>query len=124
MNALEALTIRIATDPDSAAMLKLLSDAKLPTGDLGDGLPGVFLAADAWCSHGLGDRLVNECEAMAQSAALTQPILLTTTAADYFLKRGYTEIARDSVPAAVADLAQFRSLFPDSAWCLGKKLAG
>lgn len=151
MNALETINIRPGIDADLPVMLNLLAAAKLPTGDLGDCLPGTFLIAestwgivgiaglerlgddglmrslaiaDTWRGLGLGDRLVKECETMAHRAALKQVYLLTTTAADYFLKRGYADIARDSVPATVAGHAQFRSLCPASARCLRKELDG
>lgn len=149
MNAPDPVIVRPATGADLPALLGLLASAGLPTGDLETGLPGDFLigeaarqivgiiglerlgndgllrslaVVDAWRGRGLGERLVAECEARARRAALGRLYLLTTTAADYFLRRGYVEVPRAAVPAAVAGHAQFRSLCPASARCLRKTL--
>ena len=49
-------------------------------------------------------------------------MLLTTTAASFFAKRGYRPLARDEAPAAVRATAEFRSICPASATCMGKSL--
>ena len=72
---------------------------------------------------GLAARLVERCEADAQRRGVEAVYLLTTTAADYFRRRGYADVPRDAAPAAVAGHAQFRSLCPASAQCLAKPLA-
>ncbi|MDK9724360.1 MAG: hypothetical protein OEL88_05680 [Sterolibacteriaceae bacterium MAG5] len=46
----------------------------------------------------------------------------TTTAADCFRRLGYTDAARESVPAASAAHPQFRGLCPANAQCLAKEL--
>ena len=50
--------------------------------------------------------------------------LLTTTAEDFFVRRGYGVVGRDAAPAVVQKTTEFRSLCPDSAVCMMKHLAG
>lgn len=73
-------------------------------------------------SHGIGEQLVTRREAEARRAGLTAIYLLTTTAADYFRRRAYEDVPRETVPAVIAAHAQFRSLCPSSARCLRKAL--
>jgi N-acetylglutamate synthase-like GNAT family acetyltransferase len=44
--------------------------------------------------------------------------LLTTTAEAFFARRGFRKIARQSVPAAIGDTREFKSLCPSSAICM------
>ena len=91
---------------------------------LGDGalLRSLAVAAEQR-GAGLAARLVDWSEAAARAQGAATAYLLTTTAADYFLRRGYAEVARAEVPPAVAGHAQFRSLCPASARCLARPLA-
>jgi amino-acid N-acetyltransferase len=66
--------------------------------------------------------LATRREAAARQAGVGALYLLTTTAADYFRLRGYSDVARAAVPPAVAGHAQFRSLCPASATCLRKEM--
>lgn len=141
---------RAALAADLPAIVGLLNEAGLPTGDLADGLPGRFLVvedalgalvgvvglelsgrtgllrslavAPAWRGQAIAARLVERCEVEARAAGADELYLLTTSAADYFLRRAYAIVARDEVPAAIAQHAQFRSLCPASARCLRKTL--
>ena len=72
--------------------------------------------------QGLGEQLLERCEAEARRAGLSALYLLTTTAADYFRRRAYDDVPRETVPAAIAAHAQFRNLCPSSARCLRKAL--
>lgn len=91
---------------------------------LGDGalLRSLAVAAEQR-GAGLAARLVDWSEAAARAQGAATAYLLTTTAADYFLRRGYAEVARADVPPSVAGHAQFRSLCPASARCLARPLA-
>lgn len=142
--------IRGAKDTDLPAIVTLLDACGLPTGDLGEavltsfcvaetdgrivgvagleafgpvGLLRSLAVAEDRRGGGLAARLVDWCEAEARRQGVATVYLLTTTAADYFRKRGYADVARDAVPAAVAGHAQFCSLCPASTKCLGKRLA-
>jgi len=72
--------------------------------------------------QGIGEQLVTRREAEARLAGLSAVYLLTTTAADYFRRRAYDDVPRETVPAAIAAHAQFRNLCPSSARCLRKAL--
>ena len=95
-------------------------------GDFG-GLGSAILAPSGTDAEqrgaGLAARLVEWSEAAARAQGAATAYLLTTTAADYFLRRGYAEVARADVPPSVAGHAQFRSLCPASARCLARPLA-
>lgn len=72
--------------------------------------------------RGLGDAMVMRRAAAARLAGVSAFYLLTTSAADYFRRLGYRDVARAEVPTAIAAHAQFRSLCPASATCLAKRL--
>lgn len=142
--------IRPARAGDLAAIAALLADCGLPSGDLSvahlasffvatvdDRLIGVagleslestgllrsLAVAPAYRGGGLARRLVEACEVKARDKrTIAELYLLTTTAADYFLRCGYSEVPRASVPAGVAAHPQFRGLCPASARCLRKRL--
>jgi amino-acid N-acetyltransferase len=48
--------------------------------------------------------------------------LLTTTAADYFRRRGYEPVDRDALPPAIRSTEEAARLCPASAACLRKKI--
>jgi amino-acid N-acetyltransferase len=72
--------------------------------------------------RGLGDALVRAVERRGREQGVTQMVLLTQTAQDFFHRRGYAVIARDDAPAAVQASSEFRSLCPSSAACMSKRL--
>ena len=150
LSQVEAPQVRPATTDDLAAVIELLTGCALPASDLsaehlanffvahvGERLVGVaglepfesvgllrsLAVAPAFRGTGLAQGLVAACEERAKNLlGIADLYLLTTTAADYFLRRGYRELARESVPSVVAGHPQFRGLCPASARCLGKKL--
>ena len=73
-------------------------------------------------SRGLGARLVDAIETEAQARGVTALYLLTTTAATFFQRVGYTAHDRASVPPAIAATTEFSSLCPDTADCLWRDL--
>lgn len=72
--------------------------------------------------QGLGEQLVTRRETAARRAGLSAVYLLTSSAAEYFRRRAYDDVPRETVPAEIAAHAQFRSLCPSSARCLRKIL--
>jgi len=52
---------------------------------------------------------------LARERSLAAVYLLTTSAADYFLRHGFVAIARDAAPPKIRASAQFSSLCPGSA---------
>ena len=87
-----------------------------------DALLRSLAVAPDWRGRGLAEALVARREAAARTAAVSRFFLLTTSAADYFRRLGYCDVARAEVPPAIAAHAQFLSLCPASATCLGKRL--
>ena len=74
-------------------------------------------------SRGLGAQLVDTVETEAQARGVTALYLLTTTAATFFERVGYTAHDRAAVPPAIAATTEFSSLCPDTADCLWRDLA-
>ena len=149
MNAF-IIETRAARAGDFPAIVALLKAANLPTDDLDEAMAGRFVVATAGdrlvgvCGlevfgdaglprslavkpglrgNGLGERLIAENERRAQDAGVTALYLLTTTAQAYLQRLGYEDVARDTVPEAIAAHPQFRGLCPASAKCMRKILA-
>lgn len=142
-----------ARPSDFPAVVRLLTDAALPHDDLTPehlrhflvireggriaGVVGMEVADDAGLLRSLAvpearrgggraSRLVDALEADARSAGIRTLYLLTTTAADFFARRGYARVERDSVPGAIAATPaatpEFRGICPASAACMAKAL--
>jgi amino-acid N-acetyltransferase len=132
-----------------AEVTALLAEANLPVADLvtrpslellgvreGDRLVGVVgiescgdvgllrsLAVAPACRHtGLGSRLALDAEAHAAEKGVETLYLLTTTAADFFARRGYEAVPRSAAPTAIAATPQFRDLCPASSVFMRKVL--
>jgi amino-acid N-acetyltransferase len=71
---------------------------------------------------GYGSKLVSGLESEAKKAEIKKLYLLTTTAKDYFEKKGYNVISRQEVPDIIQATAEFVSLCPVTAVCMSKKL--
>ena len=72
---------------------------------------------------GLGVSLVSNAETWAAEQGVETLYLLTTTAAQFFAKRGYEAVPRSEAPAAIAATAQFSDLCPASSTFMRKVLA-
>lgn len=135
---------------DKAVVLKLLSEADLPTSDLNAEILKNFLIArepggavagivgmEAYqdvgllrslvvrSSHrgqGLGALLTAEMEKKACKKGVKSFYLLTLTAIDYFPKLNYRVTQRSSVPEAIAATTEFKNICPASAVCYSKNL--
>lgn len=64
---------------------------------------------------GLGTRLVQALLEHAQQSGVDTVVLLTTTAAAFFPRFGFTVVTREDVPAAVHTSAEFQGACPASA---------
>ena len=81
------------------------------------------LAVDpAFRDRGLGSRLCDLVVEQARARALESLWLLTTTARDYFARRGFGVAPRDEVPPQIRGTAQFSSLCPTSATMMRRRL--
>ena len=149
MSTVSNLTLRPATEADSEIIRDLLERSGLPTSDLSNSRPEFVIATSAGqvigigaLQHfgsaallrsvaveperrgsGVGRLIVAELERRARTAGVTELILLTLTARDFFDRLGYRAKDRAQVPPAILESAEFRSLCPASAICLGKRLA-
>jgi N-acetylglutamate synthase-like GNAT family acetyltransferase len=139
--------VELAAVPDLPAICALLERSGLPTSDLESARPqfvvirehdqltaagalqrfgsaallrSVVVAARRGC--GLGGAIVTELERAARAAHISQLVLLTQTAAEFFSQRGYRVIERSSVPQDMRASEEFRSLCPSSAICMAKTL--
>jgi amino-acid N-acetyltransferase len=141
-------SIRPSRADDIAAITALLETHALPTADLAasqvafwveeeggriaavigleqHGVTGLLRSLAVAPLHqgkGHGQRLVQSLEAEARTRGITGIVLLTQTADAFFARLGYAVVARDAVPDAVRDSAEFRSLCPANAICMLKPL--
>ena len=65
--------------------------------------------------HGLGQALVQQVLTYAASLGVRQVVLLTTTAADFFLRFGFQPISRAEVPLAAQASVEFQEACSASA---------
>jgi amino-acid N-acetyltransferase len=73
---------------------------------------------------GLGAELVSYAEQQANTSAVRNIYLLTTTAERFFERLGYRSIKRADAPSVITSTAQFSTLCPDSATFMTKRLKG
>jgi amino-acid N-acetyltransferase len=71
---------------------------------------------------GVGTALVAALEDEAHKRGIETLWLLTTSAADFFIKQGYVPTERSHAPTAVAASQQFAGLCPSTATCMRKAL--
>jgi len=69
---------------------------------------------------GLGAALVSRAEQYAARRGVDTVYLLTTTAAGFFERRGYSHVSRQAAPTAIASTTQFSDLCPSSSAFMGK----
>lgn len=65
--------------------------------------------------QGFGGALCDALEDEARDRDLAALYLLTTTAADFFARRGYERVDRDAVPEPIRATSEFADLCPESA---------
>ena len=136
--------------PARASAVRLLEDASLPAVDLTDdlvddffcigsrtapaGLVGLeicgvhallrsLVVAPGIRSRGAGTALVGSAERHAKSRGVRELYLLTTTAEDFFARRGYVRIARDEAPEAIRATREFADICPEGSAFMRKLLA-
>ena len=143
------IEIEVASIEEQDAIRALLTENGLPVADLAQSRPWLVVAHEGQDvvgvggletfghagllrsvavrtplrGSGLGRALVDRLEARARETGLSELVLLTETAKDFFEKLGYCAIERRNAPQAVQSSAEFRSLCPLSASCLSKRIA-
>lgn len=141
--------MEIFSPPPEAAVKRLLAECGLPTADItaehlkhffGLGTPqalvGVVgiepcgeaallrsLAVSAPLrGRGWGGRLLARAEEYAGRCGIRALYLLTTTAEEFFRRRGYRRIPREAAPGEVAATREFAAICPASSACMVKEL--
>jgi amino-acid N-acetyltransferase len=77
------------------------------------------VAVDAnYRSHGIGRRIVRQLLDRLASRGLREFYLLTTTAEEYFRKRGFKPIDRDEVHPQLLSSREFQDACPSTATCM------
>lgn len=71
--------------------------------------------APSFRGRGIGHALIDAVRADARKRGVKTLYLLTTTAAAYFSKRGFSHEAREHAPAALDASAEFQGACPSSA---------
>jgi amino-acid N-acetyltransferase len=83
------------------------------------------IAVDAaYRSHGIGRRLVRQLLDRLASRGLREFYLLTTTAEEYFKKRGFKPIDRDEVHPQLLSSREFQDACPTTAVCMRLVMLG
>lgn len=149
MNVMSEITLRTPTAAEGDVIHNLLERSGLPTGDLRTARPEFVVATRnghiigiGALEHfgsaalvrsvaveaqsrgtGVGRLIVEELERRARTASISELILLTLTARDFFERLGYNTKERGEVPPAVRNSAEFQSLCPATAVCMAKSLA-
>lgn len=146
---MNASIVGIARRPDRAAAIALLEGANLPTTDLTDehleqffflgpraapfGLIGLELCgrhallrslvvAPDNRAAGSGSTLVAHAEEYARTRGVALIYLLTTTAEDFFLRRGYGRIERSEAPDSIRSTREFSGICPTTSIFMVKHL--
>ena len=87
-----------------------------------DGLLRSVVVHESARGTGLGKLITAAVERRAQAAGINAIYLLTTTAAEFFPRMGYSVFSRNDVPEGLQRSAEFASLCPASAVCMHKQL--
>lgn len=138
------ITIAPATAADVEAIKALLVDSELPLAGVDEHWKTFIVARDgpyvvacggaeayqfaalirsvavspAYRSQGLGRRIVRQLLDRLASRGLREFYLLTTTAENYFRKRGFKPIDRDEVHPQLLASREFQDACPSSAICM------
>ncbi len=98
------------------------------TGVIGLELLGTFAllrslaVSEPFRGQGIASQLTKQAEDYASTHKIESLYLLTTTAENFFVKRGYETMDRDRVPTAVKKTAEFESICPATAVCMVKAI--
>jgi amino-acid N-acetyltransferase len=87
-----------------------------------DGLLRSLCVSEGKRNTGLGAELIDFMESYAPTQNVHCLFLLTTTAADFFSKKGYEEIDRNKVPQPIQESTEFTTVCPSSATVMRKRL--
>ena len=139
------IKLAVATPDDLPAIEALVGGSELPSAVVRDGFPAAYVVARRGAAvvgvaalephgdggllrsvavapsermHGTGIALVADRLLAARTANLSCVYLLTTTAAPFFRRFGFVDVARDTAPSALQATPEFAALCPSSATCM------
>ena len=144
MAEVSQIVIAPAVEADVPAIKDLLTSASLATAGVDDHWQTFLVARDgdkligcggaeayptaalirsiavdpAYRSHGVGRRIVRQLLDRLASRGLREFYLLTTTAEDYFARRGFKKIDRDEVHPQLMASRELQDACPASATCM------
>jgi amino-acid N-acetyltransferase len=84
-------------------------------------LRSLVVAASAR-GQGAGSALLLQAEAHARAHGVRTLYLLTTTAEEFFARRGYTRASRETAPAAIRSTREFAGICPASSAFMSRQL--
>lgn len=142
------LVLELGQPSDLDAVTSLLGANALPTADVSQHLESFVLAklhgvlvglvgveiygsvgllrslcvVETHRGKGTGRSLLSSIEALMARRGVRDVYLLTTTAATFFERDGFSSLPRDQAPPAICQTAEFRTLCPASATLMGKGL--
>jgi len=87
-----------------------------------DALLRSLAVAESFRRQGLGSQLAASMEKYARDHKVKNLYLLTRTAESFFSAVGFEKSDRAAAPAGIRDTEEFRTLCPDTAVCMRKKL--
>lgn len=88
-----------------------------------DGLLRSFAVTQSLQNKGYGKALFNKLIEYSARNGIKTLHLLTNTAKDYFLKKGFSVTSRDNVPNVILSTMEFKSLCPSSSTYMVKQLS-
>ncbi len=143
-----AIIINVATASQKEEIEKLLKENDLPVDDINN--PAIYfftanedekllgvvglekydriallrsLAVSEECKgKGIGMTLVRNFENWCRENSVDEIYLLTTTADQYFLKKGFLVVSRENVPEVIKGTSQFKDICPSTAVVLAKNV--
>lgn len=144
MAEVSQIVIAPAAEEDVSAIKDLLTRASLPTAGVDDHWQTFLVARDGgkligcggseaypaaalirsiavdpeYRGHGVGRRLVRQLLDRLASLGLREFYLLTTTAEEYFARRGFKRIDRDEIHPQLMASRELHDACPDSATCM------
>jgi len=129
-------------------IISILSAEKLPVDDLPEKLDNFLVAVEnekvigviglevygyygllrslavpsEYRNKGIAEKLIYQLETLAVQKGITDLFMLTETAPEYFIRKGFQKITRDEVPEEVKQSSEFSHVCPVSALVMKKSI--
>ncbi|MES2266799.1 MAG: arsenic resistance N-acetyltransferase ArsN2 [Bacteroidota bacterium] len=126
---LEAEELPVADLPEDLANFLIARHENEVVGAVGLEIHGNFGLLRSLAVHpdfrnqGIAGKLMRRIDALSSLTNLTDLFLLTETAMDYFIRKGYEIIDRQETPEAIKQSSEFRHVCPVSAIVMRKAIS-